>query len=198
MYLRSLKNLLVGLSLLVCTSAFAVPFVVNVAGVQSFGAPGAAGNTVFTLNVGAGSRITGIAYNVNITAYTPSYLSEIGLYFSDSAQSNGVYFTPGFEEPNPGTGSYADSADLIALGLAFEVGADGLLRLEFFEDFNDSSVSPDGIWNFGTITFDVTGDNVPVDPGTDIPEPATGMLMGAGLTLIGFTARRRRSGGKAA
>jgi hypothetical protein len=198
MPLRSLKNLLVGLSLLICTSAFAVPFVVNVAGVQSFGAPGAAGNTIFTLNVGAGSRITGIAYDVNLTAYTPSYLSEIGLYFSDSAQSTGVYFTPGFEDLNPGTGNYADSASLIDLGLDFTVGADGLLRLEFFEDFNDSAVSPDGTWNFGTITFDVTGDNVPVDPGTDIPEPATGMLMGAGLALMGFMARRRRPGGKAA
>jgi len=198
MSLRSLKNLLVGLSLLVCTSAFAVPFVVNVAGVQSFGAPGAAGNTVFTLNVGAGSRITGIAYDVNITAFNPSYLSEIGLYFSDSAQSTGVYFTPGFQNPNPGTGNYADSANLIDFGLDFSVGADGLLRLEFFEDFNDLAVSPDGVWNFGTITFDVTGDNVPGDPGTDVPEPATGMLMGAGLALMGFTARRRRSNGKAA
>jgi hypothetical protein len=34
----------------------------------------------------------------------------------------------------------------------------------------------------------------PVDPGTDIPEPATGMLLGAGLALMGFTARRRRTG----
>ena len=198
MSLRTLKNLLVGLSLLVCTSAFAVPFVVNVAGVQSFGAPGTAGNTVFTLNVGAGSRVIGVVYDVNITAYTPSYLSEIGLYFSNSAQTGGVYFNPGFENADPGTGSYADSANLIDFGLDFTVGADGILRLEFYEDFNDSQVSPDGVWNFGTITFDVTGDNVPGDPGTDIPEPATGMLMGAGLALMGFTARRRRSRGKSA
>jgi hypothetical protein len=95
-------------------------------------------------------------------------------------------------------GNYADSASLIDLGLDFTVGADGLLRLEFFEDFNDSAVSRDGIWNFGKITFDVTGDNVPGDPGTDIPEPATGMLMGAGLALMGFMACRRRPGGKAA
>ncbi|MBD8656162.1 PEP-CTERM sorting domain-containing protein [Oxalobacteraceae sp. CFBP 13730] len=198
MSLRSLKNLLVGLSLLVCTSAFAVPIVVDVAGVQSFGAAGAAGNTVLNVNVGAGSRITGIAYDVNVTAFTPSWLSEIGLYFGDSAQSTGVFFTPGFEDANPGTGSYADSADLIALGFDFEVGADGILRLEFFEDFNDAAISPDGIWNFGTITFDVTGDNVPVDPGTAIPEPATGMLLGAGLALMGLTARRRRTGARAA
>lgn len=198
MFLRSLKSLLVGLSLLACSSAFAVPFVVNVGGVESFGEVGDAGNTVFTLNVGAGSQITSVAYNINVTAYTPSWLSEIGLYFSDSTQSGGIYFTPGFEDPNSGTATYADSVDLVAQELDFTVGADGLLRLEFFEDFDDGSVSPDGIWNFGTITFNVTGDNVPGDPGTDIPEPATGMLMGAGLALMGFTARRRRSRGKAA
>ena len=198
MFLRSLKSLLVGLSLLVCSSAFAVPFVVNVSGVESFGEIGDTGNTVFTLNVGAGSQITSVAYNINVTAYTPSWLSEIGLFFSDSTQSDGIYFTPGFDDSNPGTATYADSADLVALGFDFTVGADGLLRLEFFEDFDDGSVAPDGIWNFGTITFDVTGNNVPGDPGTEVPEPATGMLMGAGLALMGFTVRRRRSGGKAA
>lgn len=197
MSLRSLKKLLVGLSMLVCSSAFAVPFVVNVGGIESFGELGDASNTVFTLNVGAGSRITGVSYNINVTAFNPSYLSELGLFFSDSDQFDGLYFTPGFENAEPGTSTYADSVDLVALGLAFEVGADGILRLEFFEDFDDGSVTPDGIWNFGTITFDVTGNNVPVDPGTDIPEPATGMLLGAGLALMGITARRRRTARRA-
>jgi len=194
MSLRILKKLLVGLSLLACTSAFAVPLVVNIAGAQSFGEVGEAGNTVFTFNVGAGSQITSVAFNVNITAFTPSYLSEVGLYFSDSAQSTGVYFNPGFENPDPGTATYAGSASLIDLGFDFLVGADGILRLEFYEDFDDGLVSPDGIWNFGTITFGVTEVGGPVDPGTDIPEPATGMLLGAGLALMGFTARRRRTG----
>jgi hypothetical protein len=196
MSLRSLSKLLVSLSLLACTSVFAAPLVVNVAGVESYGEIGDAGNTVLTFNVGAFATITSIAYNVNVTAFSPSYLSEIGLYFGDTDQSSGVFFTPGFADADPGTGTYADSADLVDFGLAFQVGADGLLRLEFFEDFDDASVSPDGIWNFGTITF--TTDAVDVPPGGEVPEPATGMLMGAGLALMSYTARRRKNAREAA
>jgi hypothetical protein len=188
MSLRSLRKLLVSLSLFACTSVFAAPLVVNVAGIESFGEVGDSGNTVLTFNVGAFATITGISYNVNLTAFNPSYLSELGLYFGDTDQTTGVFFTPGFADADPGTATYADAADLVDLGLAFQVGADGLLRLEFFEDFDDASVSPDGIWNFGTITF--TTDVV--DPPGDVPEPASGLLMGAGLALIGFTARQRR------
>jgi hypothetical protein len=189
MSLRALSKMIAGLSLLACTSVFAAPLVVNVAGIESFGEYGDSGNTVLTYNVGANATITGISYTVNLTAFSPSYLSELALAFEDSSQADGVFFTPGFEDANPGTGTYTDSADLVNLGLQFQVGADGLLRLEFFEDFDDGAVSPDGIWNFGTITF-FTDVIDPVDPG-EVPEPATGMLMGAGLALMGYTARRR-------
>lgn len=189
MTLRSLKTFLTGLSLLACSSVFAAPLVVNVAGIQSYGEYGDAGNTVLTFNVGANVTITGISYNVNVTAFTPSWLSELTLAIEDSTQADGIFFSPGFADDNPGTGTYADSADLVALGLEFAVGADGILRLEFFEGFDDF-VGVDGVWNFGTITFTTDA----VDPPTgDVPEPATGMLMGAGLALMGYTARRRRA-----
>ena len=194
MTLRSLSKLLVSLSLLACTSAFAAPLVVNVAGVESYGEYGDSGNTVLTYNVGANVTITGISFNVNVTAFDPSWLSELSLAFEDSAQSNGVFFNPAFTEDDPGTGTYSDAADLVELGLSFQVGADGLLRLEFFEGFDDASVSPDGIWNFGTITFITDAVDVP----GEVPEPASGLLMGAGLALIGYTARRRRTARSAA
>ena len=186
MLLRFLSKMLVSLSLLACTSVFAVPLVVNVAGVESYGEQGDSGNTVFTFNVGANSTITSVAYNVNLTANTPSWLSEIALNFTDSDQIDGVFFTPAFADTNPGTGDYADFADLVALGLSFNVGADGILRLEFFEDYDDFE-GADGIWNFGTLTFGVTE-----APGTAVPEPGTGVLLATGLALLGVASRRRR------
>jgi len=191
MSLRFLSKLLVSLSLAACTSAFAAPLVVNVAGAESYGEVGDAGNTVFTFNVGAGVTITGISYSVNVTAFSPSWMSEIALNFTDSDQLDGVAFTPAFDTDAPGTGSYSDSADLVDLGLSFQVGADGLLRLEFFETFDDFD-GADGIWNSGTITFFTDAVDVPPPTG-DVPEPATGMLMGAGLALMGYTARRRKN-----
>ena len=189
MFLRSLSKLLVTLSLFACTSVFAAPLVVDVTGIQSFSQVGDSRNTVLTFNVGAFATITGISYNVNLTAFAPSYLAELGLYFGDATQTAGVFLTPGFQDANPGTASYSGSGDLVQLGLAFQVGADGILRLEFFEGFDDASVSPDGIWNFGTVTFITDAATVP----GDVPEPASGLLMGAGLALMGYTARRRNA-----
>ena len=196
MSLPSLKKLLVGLSFLACSSAFATPFTFNIANIQSIGSLNAAGNPVYEINVGANATIVSASYDVNITAFAPSWLSEMRLAFTDSEFTEGVLLTPGVGVNAAGTASYADVIDLMTEGLSFSVGADGILRLEFYESFNDSSVSPDGIWNFGTLTFNTDAVD-PVDPG-EVPEPATGMLMGAGLALMGYTARRRRAGSKAA
>lgn len=187
MSIRSLSKLLVSFSLFACTTVFAAPLVVNIAGAQSFGEYGDSDNVVLTFDVGANATITAVSYNVNITAFTPSWLSELSLSFESSDQSDGVFFNPGFDDDNAGTGTYADSADLTALGLSFQVGADGILRLEFFEGFDDFA-GADGIWNFGTITFETDV----VAPPVDVPEPATGLLLGAGLAALGYTSRRRR------
>lgn len=196
MTLRSLNKLLVGLSLLACTSAFATPFTFNVAGTQSYAGFGNAANTVYEINVGANATITSVSFDVNVTAYTPSWLSELGLGFTNGGVTDGVLLRPGSGFNASGTATFSDVVDLVAQGLSFSVDADGILRLEFFEQFNDASISPDGIWNSGTFTFFTDGVDVP--PPSDVPEPATGLLMGAGLGLMGYTARRRRQRAKLA
>lgn len=191
MSLSSFNKLLVSLSLFACSSVFAAPLVVNVAGVESQGGIGDSGNTVLTYNIGANSVITSINYSLNLTAFSPSWLSEIGLAFTDSDGIEGVVFNPGADDSIPGTATYTGSADLVDLGLDFAVGADGILRLEFYEDFDDFA-GVDGIWNFGTITFGVE----PVD--VEVPEPASGLLLGAGLAMMGYANRRRQVACKAA
>ena len=189
MSLRSLKALLVSLSLAASTSVFAVPLVVDLTGINSVGEIGDPGNSVYTFDIGANSLITGISYNFNVTAYNPSWLSELALTMTNSKQTEGVDFHPGIGLDFSGTQSFSGTADLVPLGLDFYVGNDGILRLELFEDFDDSRVNPDGRWNFGTITFDYTPQ---ADP-TDVPEPATALLLGGGAMLMGLAGRRRRA-----
>lgn len=158
--------------------------VVNVAGISSVAAQGTAGNTVLTYNVGANASIIGIGWDVNVTAFSPSWLSELSVGFGSSTVGS-VNLSVGAGDDMPGTASYSSGGmvDLIGLGLNFNVGADGVLRLEFFEGFNDATVSPDGLWNSGLLTIQVAA----------IPEPATYGLMALGLFAVGAAARRRQA-----
>lgn len=190
MSVRAFSKFLASLSLFACASVFATPLVVNVAGIESTGEQYDPANTVLTYNVGANAHVTSVSYNVTLTAFGESYLSEMFLSFTDS-DGNGVYFNPGYEDAGPGTGSYSDSVDLTSIGLDFYVGTDGLLVLEFFEDYFDEDTFPNGIWQSGTVTFNIEPDVVV--PPTDVPEPATVLLLGAGLAALGYTSRRRRT-----
>lgn len=183
---RTLSKLLVSLSLFACTSAFAVPLTFNVAGIQSYGALGDPQNEVFAFDIGAGATITSVAYDVNLTAFGRSWLSELRLAFTDSAFSTGVLLRPAFDDQTPGTASYAGMDDLVAEGLSFAVGADGILRLEFYEGFDDFA-GVDGVWNFGTVTFNVEGGTIV--PGGDVPEPPVDWRMGKGLALASYFGR---------
>jgi hypothetical protein len=152
--------------------------VVDVAGIQSFSEFGEAGNVVRTFNIGAFATVTSVDWNLNLTAYDPSWLSELKVSFA------GLTFTPGVGDNDPGTASYSGTIDLVDAGFAFQVGADGLLTLEFHEGFDDSGVDPDGIWNSGSLSFGVTA---------AVPEPSTYGLMALGLIGVVGVARRRKN-----
>jgi hypothetical protein len=183
------RKLLISLAFF-SSSVFGTPLTFDVSGIQSYGQIGQAENSVFSFDVGPDAVIASVRYNVNMTAAQPSFLSEMGLAFSDVRQLVGVRLTPGAGVDESGTGTYSGFVDLAANELSFSVGADGILFLEFYEALDDGEISPDGIWNFGTITFNFAGD--PVDPGTGIPEPASPLLIGAGLAMMGYAGRRRR------
>lgn len=156
----------------------------DVSGIPSNDSNGSPNNAVFELNVGAGAWITGIGWDVGITAYDPSWLSEMQVAFEDSSQSSGVYLTVGVGDTFSGTASYSSGGivDLIGLGLDFHVGADGKLRLEFFEGFDDFPGEADGMWDRGTLSIQVAA----------VPEPSTYALMLLGMAGVAAVARRRR------
>ena len=156
---------------------------VDVAGIADMDERGAQSNVVRELFVGAGASIWSLKWDINLTSYDPSYLSEIQLTFSDSL-GNGVTFTPGGGDDFQGTGGYAGFQDLRAIGQNFQLGSDGVLRLEFHDAYKDRAFDePDGLWNFGTLTFGVSA----------VPEPQSGALALIGLLSVIGVAKRRAS-----
>jgi MYXO-CTERM domain-containing protein len=162
-------------------AAQATPVVVDVSGAQSVNLQGEAGNTVWLVNIGANAMLNSLDWAVTLSAFAPSSLSEMRVSFG--ATSGPMYdLMPDVVAGFSGTGSYAGSASLAGLGIA--AGADGLLRIEFSEDFKDFGFNvAEGQWLSGNLTFDVSA----------VPEPASAAFMLMGLGLVA-AARRRRPG----
>lgn len=137
-----------------------------------------ASNDVFSVALAPNAHVTGIGYDVTIATVGASWLDEARVEMTDTAITGGVGLTPGVGNSAPGAGAFSSGGiiDLVGLGLDFNVGADGLLRFEFWETFDDVANAIDANW---------------LDPGVIniqwVPEPASFALL-----ALGALALRRR------
>lgn len=138
-------------------------------------------NVVFVFDMGGPATIHGIGWDVTITALGSSWRSEAYVNFGPLGGTPGLYLRPGVADSSPGTGTYSSGGiiDLTDNGIPDVVIANGLMRLEFFESFDDVANAMDGFWHAGSVlTLDMT----------IVPAPGALALLGLG----GLAIRRRR------
>jgi hypothetical protein len=155
-------------------------YVYNTNNIQSWDSYGDADNVTDSIFLGANAHITGIGWDVElVTLISPSWLSEIAVAFENSSGFQ-LSLAPGAGDNFGGTDTYSSGGviDLIGLGLNFNLGADGILGLDFFESFDDFGDQAEGLWKQGAITIQYEV----------IPAPGAFAVLGLG----GLVAARRR------
>ncbi|GIV11295.1 MAG: hypothetical protein KatS3mg020_0786 [Fimbriimonadales bacterium] len=154
---------------------------VDVTGTPSYDGTGASCNVRLTVAAPSGKDAwTGIGWDVTLTAYDPSWLSEIAVLITN-VDGDGYILVPGAGDDGSGTSSYSSGGvnDLCgAYNLPPLPLPDGNLYLEFYETYNDfADCGQDGNWDSGTLTFafgsipPFTGYDEQGDAG-DLPETA--------------------------
>jgi hypothetical protein len=200
MHFRTLRNVL-GFTfssalVFTATTANAIPFTVFA---YENSSAGAAGVSTLTLTAGQSVTVTAAATDLWSAGEIPRFSNADGL--------NGLLVATGSDESGYPAGTiigapfalFAQDGFTAAYGslvgrigstyvqlgtnVSFIAPEAGVLSLYYW----DSNISD----NFGSILVDVSVTEV--DPVAAVPEPTTLALMGAGLLLMGFAARRKRA-----
>lgn len=161
-------------------AASAVDLTYDVSSTLSYDSLGDGDNVVVGIDIGALSTVTEVAWDVQLTTVGTSWLAETSVQLSDSALSNWARIQPGIG----GSGFAHFVGSLVLPNGGVTVGTDGILKLEFYETFDDYAGLIDSIWHSGSLVISYT----------PVPEPGTYGLMALGLAGVVLAARRRRAG----
>jgi hypothetical protein len=172
------------LAALTSRPANAAVLTIDVSGIESVGDFADPENETLQFYLGPGAYVTGIGFDVVLSAFGTSWLSEFMVDVSESTYTTGAYVSPGWGTNAPGIDMAFNSGgfvDLVANNLDFYLAEDGIVLLTFREAWDDEGVTPDGLWVSGTLTVEYTL----------VPEPSSTMLALSGLGLV--VLRRSRS-----
>jgi MYXO-CTERM domain-containing protein len=154
--------------------------------------PGSTNNVVLTFDVASlmgfapGTPVTlqSLSWDVNIETLGESWLREARMLFRTSANAQLFSFAPTGTGPAaqvPSVGIENFVGGPIALTGALPPASlflpDGIVKVEFFETFDDAANEIDAFYRSGSVTF------------TGIPTPGAAALLGLGALAAG---RRRR------
>lgn len=134
----------------------------SVAGIQSIDAIDSATNDVLEFNIGAGNALTGISWDVGIETLGLSWVSEARVQFSSSTGSsdpNAINLTVGNGVNAPGNQEFSSGGVILFSSVPLNditVGADGILRLQFFESYDDGP-GADANWRDAVMPAIVAG-----------------------------------------
>lgn len=158
---------------------------VDVSGLQFWDPVGDVNNVVLNVNIAAAlglpngtpCTMTGIGWDVEINAPSPSWISEARFYFDDNIAPDfvGLFLTPGVGNNAPGVGRFASPVlKLQPNGIPDIPLPNGILRIELFDSFDDF---PNAVDDFcGPNSFLIV---------QAVPEPASiGLLVLGGLALL--------------
>ncbi|KQR83539.1 hypothetical protein ASG07_07440 [Sphingomonas sp. Leaf343] len=171
-------------------AASAKLLVLNVAGFKINGELDDPRNTIRTLDLNGSVSdyvaVRVVSYDINLTAFDPSWLSEIRMGVSGRFGLS-LISTPLSTEDRPGTTNLKGVATYNSY---IFTPLDGITRFQFFDVVDDPAIMPDAMVNSGTVTLDYYGYSGPV---SYVPEPATWAMMIGGFGMVGGAARRRRT-----
>ncbi|GMV26561.1 MAG: hypothetical protein AMXMBFR58_25920 [Phycisphaerae bacterium] len=144
-------------------------------------------NTAVDLGLPSGTPVTmtAVGWDVTLTTFGFSWLSDMTVYWDDNITPDGfgLFVTPGFADIGGGTNVFRSSGGMIDLSdnaIPDILMPDGVMRWEFFDTFQDDVDGvPEGVWVQGSqfhFTFEY------------VPAPGSLALVG----LAGLAAGRRR------
>lgn len=166
---------------------------INIGGTDSWDPEGSPNNTILTFDIaalageasGTPLEMTGLGWDVFQSTVGPSWGSEMVVSFGDNVGGlPGLYLTPsGTGAPITGTENNSSGGilDLTDNSIPNVVLPDGVLRLEFFDSYDDYPGGVDGHWEAGS-TLDIAYKVVPAPS-------ALGLL---GIAGVGALGRKRR------
>ncbi len=121
---------------------------IDVTGVESWGTLNNPDNTVLLECVGEGAQVTGIGWNVTLTTFGTSRLSDVATYFDGQDQDLiGAFLT--FGPGGSGTMNFDSGGiiDLTDMGIPnIPIGDDHMLYIQFYEGIDDIPDAADAIY----------------------------------------------------